>query len=74
MTTTALSGVEDAVETQYIASLQIDAIDDALDDHSIVRCRDAKYCISLHLIASHCISSRLINDVFDDRTLLVFSF
>jgi hypothetical protein len=30
------------VETQNIASLQIDAI----DDHSIVRCRNAKYCVS----------------------------
>ncbi|MDR0724672.1 MAG: hypothetical protein LBF59_01505 [Prevotellaceae bacterium] len=41
-TTTTLSGVEDAVETQNIASLQIDAI----NDHNIVRCRDAIFCVS----------------------------
>ncbi|MDR0726249.1 MAG: hypothetical protein LBF59_09635, partial [Prevotellaceae bacterium] len=44
------------METQNIASLQIDAI----DDHSIVQCRDAIYCVSSTS------PRRLINDIIDD--------
>ncbi|MDR0724768.1 MAG: hypothetical protein LBF59_01990 [Prevotellaceae bacterium] len=53
----------DAWETQNIASLQIDAI----DDHSVVRRRDAIFCVSIASpLRLHCVSLRLINDVFDD--------
>jgi hypothetical protein len=45
------------VQTQYIASLQIDAINDTLDDHSIVRCRDAISCVSIASpLRLHCVS------------------
>jgi hypothetical protein len=43
---------EDAVETQNIASLRIDAIDDTIDDHSIVQRRDAIFCVSMDCVST----------------------